>query len=79
MTDKIRLLLPIFLLLTLVFVQIGESVWLNLPKSGNKCVSEEIHNNVVVVGDYVVISDDHLHPTPTISSKCGVVWGKLNN
>ncbi|KAJ0533226.1 putative GOLD domain-containing protein [Helianthus annuus] len=77
MTDKIRLLLPILLLLTLVFVQIGESVWLNLPKSGNKCVSEEIHNNVVVVGDYVVISDDHLHPTPTISSKVTSPYGNV--
>ncbi|MFS7967844.1 putative GOLD domain-containing protein [Helianthus anomalus] len=77
MTDKSRLLLPIFLLLTLVFVQIGESVWLNLPKSGNKCVSEEIHNNVVVVGDYVVISDDHLHPTPTISSKVTSPYGNV--
>lgn len=68
MTEKARLLLPM-LLLIVVLVEKGESVWLNIPRSGNKCVTEEIHNNVVVVGDYVVISDDHLHPTPTISVK----------
>ena len=44
------------------------AVWLSLPASGTKCVSEEIHNNVVVLADYVVISDDHSHPTPTIST-----------
>lgn len=65
MGEKLLLLL----MLIVVWVNKGESVWLNIPKSGNKCVTEEIHNNVVVVGDYVVISDDHLHPTPTISSK----------
>lgn len=68
MAENSRVLLPVFLLM-LLLVQKGESVWLNLPRSGNKCVTEEIHNNVVVVGDYVVISDDHLHPTPTISAK----------
>lgn len=47
----------------------GDAIWLNLPGSGTKCVSEEIHNNVVVLADYVVISDDHVHPTPTISVK----------
>lgn len=45
------------------------AVWLNLPATGTKCVSEEIHNNVVVLADYVVISDDHTHPTPSISAK----------
>nr|GMD08876.1 transmembrane emp24 domain-containing protein p24delta3-like [Ipomoea batatas]GME16161.1 transmembrane emp24 domain-containing protein p24delta3-like [Ipomoea batatas] len=52
-----------------VWLEKGEAIWLNLPGSGTKCVSEEIHNNVVVLADYVVISDDHVHPTPTISVK----------
>lgn len=76
MAEKARVLLPL-LLLMLVLVQKGESVWLNLPRSGNKCVTEEIHNNVVVVGDYVVISDDHLHPTPTISAKVTSPYGNV--
>ncbi|KAG6414878.1 hypothetical protein SASPL_122252 [Salvia splendens] len=45
------------------------AIWLNLPATGTKCVSDEIHNNVVVLSDFVVISDDHVHPTPTISAK----------
>lgn len=76
MAVKARFLLPMFLLM-LVLVQKGESVWLNLPRSGNKCVTEEIHNNVVVVGDYVVLSDDHLHPTPTISCKVTSPYGNI--
>ncbi|PHU25037.1 Transmembrane emp24 domain-containing protein p24delta3 [Capsicum chinense] len=47
----------------------GEAIWLSLPASGTKRVSEELHNNVVVLADYVVISDDHVHPTPTISAR----------
>ncbi|KAL8511783.1 hypothetical protein ACS0TY_018279 [Phlomoides rotata] len=57
-------------LLTLLCVLVrSEVVWLSLPATGTKCVSNEIHNNVVVLADYVVISDDHIHPTPTISAK----------
>jgi len=47
---------------------VSQGVWLNLPPTGTKCVSEEIHNNVVVLSDYVVVSDDHSH-IPTISVK----------
>ncbi|KAH8520714.1 hypothetical protein H0E87_001952 [Populus deltoides] len=47
---------------------VSEAVWLNLPASGTKCVSEEIHNNVVVLADYVVVSDNHSH-IPSISVK----------
>ncbi|KAL8209518.1 hypothetical protein R6Q57_006250 [Mikania cordata] len=77
MAEKSRLLLPMILFSILAWVQKGESVWLSLPRSGSKCVSEEIHNNVVVVGDYVVISDDHLHPTPTVSSKVTSPYGNI--
>nr|GMD04966.1 transmembrane emp24 domain-containing protein p24delta3-like [Ipomoea batatas] len=58
-----------------VWLEKGEAIWLNLPGSGTKCVSEEIHNNVVVLADYVVISDDHVHPTPTISVKVTSPYG----
>ncbi|KAK4401944.1 Transmembrane emp24 domain-containing protein p24delta3 [Sesamum angolense] len=53
----------------------SEAVWLSLPASGTKCVSEEIQNNVVVLADYVVISDDHIHPIPTISAKVTSPYG----
>lgn len=55
-------------------VQEGEGIWLNVPPSKNKCVSEEIQNNVVVLADYVVVYDDPAHVTPTISVK---VWFPL--
>ncbi|XP_075488954.1 transmembrane emp24 domain-containing protein p24delta3-like [Primulina tabacum] len=64
-----------FLLILLCFLRRGESIWLSLPAKGAKCVSEEIHTNVVVLADYVVISDDHAHPTPTISTKVTSPYG----
>ncbi|XP_051147438.1 transmembrane emp24 domain-containing protein p24delta3-like [Andrographis paniculata] len=66
----------VVLLLSLLYVLRGsEAIWLNLPGSGTKCVSEEIQNNVVVLADYVVISDDHVHSTPTISAKVTSPYG----
>ncbi|KAL9388073.1 hypothetical protein POPTR_003G019300v4 [Populus trichocarpa] len=53
---------------------VSQGVWLNLPPTGTKCVSEEIHNNVVVLSDYVVVSDDHSH-IPTISVKVTSPYG----
>ncbi|XWS67577.1 hypothetical protein CRYUN_Cryun04dG0017900 [Craigia yunnanensis] len=47
---------------------VGDAIWLNLPPTGTKCVSEEIQSNVVVLADYVVVSEDHGH-IPTISVK----------
>lgn len=64
------------MLLVLVIIQKGDAIWMSLPAASNtKCVTEEIHNNVVVLGDYVVISDDHIHPTPTISAKVTSPYG----
>ncbi|XP_076959254.1 transmembrane emp24 domain-containing protein p24delta4-like [Bidens hawaiensis] len=61
------LLLPM-LLLMLVLVQNGESIWLNLPKSGYKCVMEELQNNVVAVGEYnAVIFEGLVLRNPTVS------------
>ncbi|KAB5563740.1 hypothetical protein DKX38_003794 [Salix brachista] len=53
---------------------VSQGVWLNLPPSGTKCVSEEIHNNVVVLCDYVVVSDDHSQ-IPTIAVKVTSPYG----
>ncbi|KAL0365068.1 UNVERIFIED_CONTAM: Transmembrane emp24 domain-containing protein p24delta3 [Sesamum angustifolium] len=65
----------VLLLVFLCVLQGSEAVWLSLPASGTKCVSEEIQNNVVVLADYVVISDDHIHPIPTISAKVTSPYG----
>ncbi|KAJ1405390.1 hypothetical protein SESBI_25939 [Sesbania bispinosa] len=67
-----RALLP-FLLLSLCFlstnlIPCAFAIWLTLPASGTKCVSEEIQNNVVVLADYVVVANDHSHD-PTIAVK----------
>ncbi|XP_071724197.1 transmembrane emp24 domain-containing protein p24delta3-like [Rutidosis leptorrhynchoides] len=51
-----------------------QAVWLTLPPSGTKCVSEEIQTNVVVLADYVVVSQDHNH-LPTISVKVTSPYG----
>lgn len=67
-----KMILPC-LLLILIFlatdlVRPTHAIWLNIPSSGTKCVSEEIQTNVVVMADYVVISENYTH-TPTISVK----------
>ncbi|KAL5982492.1 hypothetical protein ACLOJK_016565 [Asimina triloba] len=61
----------IFLLLGLLGLpRLSSAVWVALPASGTKCVSEEIHSNVVVVIDYGVIPpEDRIHDMPTVSSK----------
>lgn len=52
----------------------SEGIWLNLPSTGTKCVSEEIQNNVVVVADYVVIDEQGQAP-PTVSAKVTSPYG----
>ncbi|CAA2982352.1 transmembrane emp24 domain-containing p24delta3-like [Olea europaea subsp. europaea] len=47
-----------------------------MPTSGNKCISEEIQNNVVVLADYIVISDDRVHRNPIIAVKVQSPYGK---
>ncbi|XVF00707.1 hypothetical protein REPUB_Repub04eG0024600 [Reevesia pubescens] len=53
---------------------VGDAIWLNLPHTGTKCVSEEIQSNVVVLSDYVVVSEDHGY-IPTISVKVTSPYG----
>ncbi|KAL7119527.1 hypothetical protein ACP275_02G068500 [Erythranthe tilingii] len=65
----------VLLLFLLCVVQRSAAIWLSLPATGTKCVSEEIQSNVVVLSDYVVISDDHTHSTPTISAKVTSPYG----
>ncbi|XP_028757542.1 transmembrane emp24 domain-containing protein p24delta3 [Neltuma alba] len=54
----------------------AEAIWLNIPSSGTKCVSEEIQSNVVVLADYVVVADHpDAHHLPTISAKVTSPYG----
>ncbi|XP_048437591.1 transmembrane emp24 domain-containing protein p24delta3-like [Pyrus x bretschneideri] len=62
------------ILLILCVVRTGQAIWVTLPASGTKCVSDEIQNNVVVLADYVVIPDDHSQ-TPTIAAKVTSPYG----
>ncbi|KAL6959401.1 hypothetical protein U1Q18_039553 [Sarracenia purpurea var. burkii] len=60
------LLMLILLCLKSGLLPAGNAIWLNLSVTGTKCVLEEIQNNVVVLADYVVISEDYTHPSPSI-------------
>ncbi|GJN00370.1 hypothetical protein PR202_ga17795 [Eleusine coracana subsp. coracana] len=53
----------------------AEAVWLELPPSGTKCVSEEIQPNVVVVADYAIMFDSHPTGHPTVAVKVTSPYG----
>ncbi|KAG9136479.1 hypothetical protein Leryth_018970 [Lithospermum erythrorhizon] len=59
-------------LVWLILVVKVKAIWLELPSSGTKCVSEDIHNNVVVLADYAVIGDGL---PPTVSAKVTSPYG----
>ncbi|KAL2467702.1 Transmembrane emp24 domain-containing protein p24delta3 [Forsythia ovata] len=53
-------------------------IWLDVPSSGTKCVSEELHSKVVVLADYFVVGDEHHinnSNVPTISVKVTSPYG----
>lgn len=67
---RVVALLSVLLCLASHLVPIADAIWLNVPSSGSKCVSEEIQNNVVVLADYYVVDEAaQPHHTPTISAK----------
>ncbi|CAI0408433.1 unnamed protein product [Linum tenue] len=47
----------------------ARGIWLSIPSSGTKCVSEEIHSNVVVLADYYVINEEKPEHVPKVSSR----------
>ena len=47
----------------------AEAVWLDVPQSGTKCVSEEIQSNVVVLSDYSIMYESHPYSHPTFAVK----------
>ncbi|CAH9126260.1 unnamed protein product [Cuscuta epithymum] len=72
-------LLSAALLVAAAALLTGEAVWLDLPREGTKCVSEDIRSNVVVIGDYYVIhEEEHVAgnaAVPTISAKVTSPYG----
>ncbi|KAL0797566.1 hypothetical protein Bca101_052740 [Brassica carinata] len=73
MSAKMRHLILTVLLL-FIMVPVGEAIWLDVPPTGMKCVSEEIQSNIVVLADYIIISEDH-SLNPTISAKVTSPYG----
>ncbi|OMP01019.1 hypothetical protein COLO4_12211 [Corchorus olitorius] len=72
---------PIILLLCLTsnfnrnILPVAEAIWLTIPSSGTKCVSEEIQNNVVVLADYYVIDENNPDHIPTVSARVTSPYG----
>jgi hypothetical protein len=56
----------------------AEAVWLDVPPSGTKCVSEEIQPNVVVVADYGIMFESHPTGHPTVAVKVRAAAGQVN-
>jgi p24 family protein delta-1 len=52
-----------------LLLPVAEAVWLELPPSGTKCVSEEIQPNVVVLADYAIMYESHPSSHPTVAVK----------
>lgn len=61
------------LLVAFLVAPVVRGLWVDLPSTGTKCVSEELHNSVVVLGDYHSFfgqNDDLNHTvSPSISVK----------
>lgn len=68
-----RHLWALVLVAATLVVPSARGIWLNLPSSGPKCISEEIDNNVVVFVDYYSFYGDrddyNSSLSPTISVK----------
>jgi hypothetical protein len=50
-------------------VPVAEAIWLSIPNSGTKCVSEEIQNDVVVLADYYVLNEEHPEHPATVTGR----------
>ncbi|CAN6465952.1 unnamed protein product [Victoria cruziana] len=67
-TMDVRRVFLVFVLCSVV-VSCVQGIWLSLPATGTKCVSEEIQTNVVVLADFAVVSDEKAHDVQLISVK----------
>ncbi|KAJ1378038.1 Thioredoxin-like superfamily [Sesbania bispinosa] len=73
---QMTLLLLLCFFTTLNIIPQTEAVWLTIPTSGTKCMSEEIQTHVVVLADYYVVADDvQGHPLRTVSVKVTSPYG----
>ncbi|XP_058772158.1 transmembrane emp24 domain-containing protein p24delta3-like [Vicia villosa] len=66
-------LLVLLLCLTTLFLE-TQALWMKIPSSGTKCVSEDIQSHVVVLADYysVVEQGHQVHRISTkVTSPCG--------
>ncbi|CAI9778097.1 unnamed protein product [Fraxinus pennsylvanica] len=71
-------MLGVVLMVVGLVVPVARGIWLEVPSSGTKCVSEELHSKVVVLADYFVVGDEHhINNTivPTISVKVTSPYG----
>ncbi|CAN1179339.1 Transmembrane emp24 domain-containing protein p24delta5 [Linum perenne] len=64
-------------MVSMMFVSLpaARGIWLSIPSSGTKCVSEEIHNNVVVLADYYVINEEKPEHVPKVSVRVTSPYG----
>ncbi|KAM7507728.1 hypothetical protein LguiA_018181 [Lonicera macranthoides] len=73
---RIELVLGLVVICCWLSGLVVEGVWLDLPSSGTKCVSEDIQNNVVVLADYSVINQDGSSTViPNISARVTSPYG----
>ncbi|XP_073134448.1 transmembrane emp24 domain-containing protein p24delta5-like [Henckelia pumila] len=67
------------LLVVVVVAPAVRGLWLEVPSTGTKCVSEELHNNVVVLADYHSFfgqnDDMNFTVSPSISVKVTSPYG----
>ncbi|KAL8485586.1 hypothetical protein ACS0TY_027759 [Phlomoides rotata] len=74
-----RRLWTVLLVVAVAVIPAARGLWLELPSTGTKCVSEELHNNVVVLGDYYAFVgedyDANATSTPTITVKVTSPYG----
>ncbi|OIW02427.1 hypothetical protein TanjilG_05020 [Lupinus angustifolius] len=67
----------LFLSFTILCVVLPQThaIWIHIPNSEPKCISEEIHSNVVVLGDYFIFNDhskgEHASVSATVTSPYG--------
>ncbi|KAE9608990.1 hypothetical protein Lalb_Chr08g0241511 [Lupinus albus] len=74
-TPMTLFLILLLSLTTFLFPQ-TEAIWLTIPTSGPKCLSEEIQTHVVVIADYYVVAvDTEGHQLHTISVKVTSPYG----
>ncbi|KAJ8762990.1 hypothetical protein K2173_023119 [Erythroxylum novogranatense] len=71
----VLLLMLCFLLVAENLTQRADAIWLTIPSSGTKCLSEEIQNNIVVLANYYAFNEQNPEQTFAISTKVTSPYG----